>query len=83
MIENIIKKCKEEPTMFYKFINGKLKTKEEISKVKVEGIIYEGAYSQMEIINKSCQLVFTRESSFIVMRDNRKSSSRENKKGYH
>ncbi len=52
--------------MFYTFINGKLKTKEGLSKLKVDGIIYEDAYSQAEIIiSKSFQSVFTRENNFI------------------
>ncbi len=51
--------------MFYRFVNGKLKSEEGISKLKVDGIIYENAYSQAEIIDKSFQSVFTRESSFI------------------
>ncbi len=33
--------------------------------LKVDGIIYEDAYSQAEIINESFQSIFTRESSFI------------------
>ena len=34
---SIVDKCKDQPKLFYKFINGKLKTREDITKVKVEG----------------------------------------------
>ena len=63
--KNVIEKCKEEPKLFYRFINGKLKSKEGISNLKVDGVIYEDAYSQAEIFNKSFQSVFTKESSFV------------------
>ena len=48
--KNIIEKCKEEPKLFYRFINGKLKTKKGINKLKVDGIIYEDMHSQAEIM---------------------------------
>ena len=63
--KSIVEKCKEEPKLFYRFINGKLKTKEGINKLKVDGIIYEDKYSQAEIMNRRFQSVFTSESHFI------------------
>ena len=37
----IIDKCKEEPKLFYRFINEKLKQREGIDKIKLSNTVYE------------------------------------------
>ena len=32
--KNIVDKCKEKPKLFYRFINGKIKQKENITRLK-------------------------------------------------
>ena len=39
--KNIVDKCKEEPKLFYRYINGKLKNKDEIIKLVDNGKIIE------------------------------------------
>jgi len=41
-----------------------MKTKEGINRLKVDGIVYEDALPQAEVMNKCFQSVFTRESEF-------------------
>ena len=41
-----------------------MKSREGVDKLKVEGIVYEDALQQAEVMNKSFQTVFTRESEF-------------------
>ena len=39
--KSIVEKCKDQPKLFYKYVNGKLKNRKEIVKLKVDNIIYE------------------------------------------
>ena len=41
-----------------------MKSTEGIDKLKVEDTVYEDALQQAEVMNKSFQMVFTRESEF-------------------
>ena len=41
---NIIEKCKIEPKLFYRYINGKMKSKGGVDKLKVEGTVYKDAF---------------------------------------
>ena len=50
--------------MFYRFINGKLKTKEDITKIKDEGKDVEDPREMAEIFNRCFQSVFTKEQEF-------------------
>ena len=40
-MEYVVSKCKEEPKMYYIFINGKLNRKETVVRLKLGGVIYE------------------------------------------
>ena len=62
--KNIIEKDKNEPQLFYRYVNGKLKSREGVDKLKVEGTVYEDALQQAEVINKIFQTIFIRESEF-------------------
>ena len=63
--KNIVDKCKDQPKLFYKFINKKLKNRDEIQKVKVNGETFDGTKEIVEEMNKCFQTVFTRESDFV------------------
>ena len=39
--KDIVDKCKEEPKPFYRFINGKLKHKESVARLKENKELYE------------------------------------------
>ena len=60
----IVEKCKKEPKLFYKFVNGKLKEKQGIEKLKFEGKIYYDPRQQAEIMNQCFEGVFTNEGEF-------------------
>ena len=62
--KSIVDKCKAEPKLFYRFVNGKLKAKSGISSLKVNGEVYENPSMQAEIMNKCFKSVFTKESYF-------------------
>ena len=62
--KNIVEKCKNEPKLFYRFVNGKLKNKKEISKLKVNGEFLEDEELMAEELNKCFQKVFTNEETF-------------------
>ena len=51
--------------MFYGYVNGKLKKKKGISKLKRDDVIYEDAEQIAEVMNGCFQSVFTRESEFV------------------
>ena len=62
--KNIVDKCRNEPKMFYRFVNGKMKQKVGISKLTVDGVVYEEEAEICEIMNKKFQEVFLEESEF-------------------
>lgn len=62
--KNIVDKCKDEPKLFYRFINGKMKQREGVSRVKDGGHVYEEDKDICDIMNKKFQAVFTEESEF-------------------
>ena len=62
--KGVVDKCKNEPKLFYRYVNGKMKNKQSIDRLKVENILYDDAQSQAEIMNTCFQSVFTRETSF-------------------
>ncbi len=55
-------KCKDQPKLFYKFINGKLKSRHEIQRVKVKGETFDNMSDIVERMNECIQTVFTREN---------------------
>ena len=63
--KDIVDKCKEEPKLFYRFVNGKLKNKKEISRLKVDGSYVEEESEMAEALNNYFQEVFTKERDFI------------------
>jgi len=62
--KDIVDKCKEEPKLFYRFINEKTKHKERVTKLKRNGILYEEEEEISELLNNSFQSVFTNETEF-------------------
>ena len=62
--KDIVNKCKEEPKLFYRFINGKIKHKEIITRLKENIEVYEDPIEMSEVLNKNFQKVFTTESDF-------------------
>ena len=62
--KDIMDKCKSDPRLFYSHINGKLKKREGITGLKVEGITYSGEQDMAEVMNKEFQTVFTMEGDF-------------------
>ena len=63
----MIERSKNEPKLFYRYISGKMKSREGVDKLKVEGTVYRDALQQAEVMNKSFQTVFTRESKFKII----------------
>ena len=62
--KNIIEKCKDEPKLFYRHINKKLKKKESVTAIKEDDEVYEDVKVICEILNKNFQKVFTQETDF-------------------
>ena len=58
-------KCKDNPKLFYRYVNGKLKNKGKISNVKINNEVVEEI---AEVMNNCFQSVFTRESDFQCQR---------------
>ncbi len=54
MKKRIVSKCKEEPKMFLKFLNGKLK-RNGVIKLKEGGVTYEKDKELAEVLNKNFQ----------------------------
>ena len=62
--EDIVKRCKEEPRLFYRYINGKMSNKETIDKLIKGDNVYETAQEMSEIMNESFKSVFILEENF-------------------
>ena len=58
-------KCKDQPKLFYKYINGKLKNKEDISRITVGDDMIDDTKEMAEVFNRSFQSVFTEEDDFM------------------
>ena len=50
--------------MFYRYVNVKLKNKGEITKLKINGEIYEDAEEMTEVMNNCFQSVIIRVNDF-------------------
>ena len=61
---DIVKRCEEEPKLFYKYINGKMISKETIDKLIKGDKTYETAEEMSELMNDSFRSVFTLEGTF-------------------
>ena len=60
----MVEKCENEPTLFYKYINGKMKSKETIDKIIKGGKTCQTTEELSEIMNESFKSVFTEEEAF-------------------
>lgn len=45
----IIDKCKDQPKLFYRYVIGKLNHREDISKLKINGKVYEDEIEMAEL----------------------------------
>ena len=66
--KDIVNKCKDEPKLFYRYINGKMKHKDTINKLRRGGRIYEKAEEMSELMNESFKLVFMKETNYVTPR---------------
>ena len=57
--KDVVEKCGNEPKLFYKYINGKMKCKETIDKMVKGEKSYQTAEELSEFINESFKSVFT------------------------
>ena len=64
--KDVVKKCGDEPKLFYKYVNGKMKCKETIDKIIKGGKTYQTAEELSEIMNDSFKSVFSVEGQFTV-----------------
>ena len=60
--KTIIEKCKDQPKLFYGYVNSKLRNKKDIVKLKVDGKEYEEDIEIATIMSDHFQSVFTDES---------------------
>ena len=56
--KGIVDKCKTEPGLFYKFINSKLKVKDNIQRLKMRNRFMENEKERFETLNEKFQSVF-------------------------
>ena len=63
-MKKIVDKCKEESKLFYRFINGKIKPKEIITRLKKHNEVYEDLKEMSEVLNENLKKIFTTESDF-------------------
>ena len=64
--KDIVEKCKEQPKLGYGFINGKIKVKETIERLRGEYGIVTDPKGMAELLNSRFQQVFTKESIFEI-----------------
>ena len=61
---NIVEKCESDPKLFYRHINGKLKAKESVKRLRTEDRIVESDEEICEVLNDKLTSVFTEEDQF-------------------
>lgn len=61
---DVVQKCADEPRLFYKYVNNKIRNKERIEKIVKEGMTYQTTEDMSEIINECFKTVFTEEEDF-------------------
>ena len=64
--KDIMVKCKSTPRLLYRHINGKLKRREGIESLIVDGEVYDEAEEMAEVMNKCFQTVFTEEEEIVL-----------------
>ena len=62
--KRIMDKCESDPKLFHRHVNGKMKKREGISSLEVDGIVYDKEEEMAEVMNKCFQTVFTEEGEF-------------------
>lgn len=62
---DVINTCRDKPKLFYRYVNGKLKSKHEIEKLYKDGIEYSEEQDLVEIMSEHFQTVYTRENEHI------------------
>ena len=62
--KDIMDKCKSNPKLFYRHINGKMKKREGITGLRVDGKLYNETNEMAEVMNERFQSVFTKEGEF-------------------
>ena len=62
--KDIVKKCEKEPKLFYRYINGKMTSRETINKLMKDGRGYQETEEMCEIMNESFRSVFSDEEEF-------------------
>ena len=62
--KGIMDKCKSDPKLFYRHVNSKLKKREGISSLKVDGVMYDQEQDMSEVMNRCFQSVFMEEGEF-------------------
>ena len=63
--KDVVEKCGDEPKLFYKYVNGKVKCKETLDKIIKGGKTYQTAEELSEIMNESFKSIFTVDGTFI------------------
>ena len=62
--KDIMVRCKSDPRLFYRHINGKMKKREGILSLKIDGKISDEVHEMAEVMNECFQKVFTEEDEF-------------------
>ena len=60
--KDVIVKCKDQPKLFYRFVNNKVKHRQELEKLRKGGVEYTEEAEMAEIMNEHFKSVFTREN---------------------
>lgn len=63
--EDTINKCKDQPKIIYRHVNNKQKQKQGISKLKVNGKMYEKEADMAQMVNDCFQMMHTNERMFL------------------
>ena len=62
--KDIMDKCKSNPKLFFRHINGRMKKREGITGLRVDGKLYSETTEMAEVMNERFQSVFTEEGEF-------------------
>ena len=61
--KNIVNKCENDPKLFYKYLNNKLKVKKQITSLRVEDKVYENVQEMCEVMNRRLGSVFSKDET--------------------
>lgn len=64
--KDIVEKCNSDVRLFYRHVNGRMKKRDGITGLKVDGVKYDVPQDMCRVMNETFQTVFIKERDFAL-----------------